>query len=68
MVDQTTADLAGVPQPISPSAAVAFLLEAASYFRNRPTGGEDMAFWSNVTNAENCERIAFLIEQECNRG
>lgn len=44
-------------------ADVAFLREAARYFRNRPTGGEDMAFWSNVYNAENCERIAKRLEE-----
>ena len=35
-----------------------FLLEAARYFRNRPTNGEDRAHWSNVYNAENCEKSA----------
>ena len=37
---------------------VAFLREAARYFANRPTDGEDRAHWSNVANSESCERIA----------
>jgi hypothetical protein len=41
--------------------AVAFMNEAARYFGNRDTGGEDSAFWSNVTNQKNCEGIAALI-------
>lgn len=41
----------------------AFLREAASYFRNRPTGGEDKAHWANVFNAENCEKAADEIER-----
>jgi hypothetical protein len=54
--------------PPSSSAATAqphisFLREAANYFRNRPTNGEDSAFWSNVTNADNCEKAANLIER-----
>lgn len=44
--------------------AVAFLREAARYFGNRPTGGEDMAFWSNVTNADNCLKIAKMLESQ----
>lgn len=38
-----------------------FLAEAATYFRNRPTDGEDRAYWANVYNAENCERIATTL-------
>lgn len=41
---------------------VKFLNEAASYFEKRPTGGEDMAFWANVNNAENCRKIATALE------
>jgi hypothetical protein len=41
--------------------AVAFMTEAARYFGNRDTGGEDSAFWSNVANQKNCEDIAALI-------
>ena len=37
---------------------VAFLREAARYFANRPTDGEDRAHWSNIANSESCERIA----------
>lgn len=35
-----------------------WLDEAARYFEKRPTGGEDMAFWANVSNAERCRSIA----------
>jgi hypothetical protein len=41
--------------------AVAFMNEAARYFGNRDTRGEDSSFWSNVTNQKNCEGIAALI-------
>jgi hypothetical protein len=47
---------------ISAQAAVGFLLEAARYFERRPTGGEDAAHWSNITNAMTCRRIAALLE------
>jgi hypothetical protein len=40
----------------------AFLIEAARYFEERPTGGEDRAHWSNVYNAENCRRIAKRLD------
>ena len=43
--------------------AIEFLNEAARFFRKRDTGGEDSAFWANVYNAENCERIVALIER-----
>lgn len=43
--------------------AQSFLREAAKYFRARPTNGEDRAYWSNVYNADNCEKIADLIER-----
>lgn len=33
-----------------------FLEEAALYFENRPTGGEDSAHWANTYNAENCRK------------
>jgi hypothetical protein len=42
-------------------AAISFLEEAASYFESRSTGGEDMAHWSNVANAENCRKIVRLL-------
>lgn len=48
---------------ISRSAAVTFLREAAGYFERRDTKGEDAAHWSNVTNAENCRKIANAIER-----
>lgn len=38
--------------------ATAFLEEAARYFENRPTNGEDRAHWANVQNAENCRKVA----------
>lgn len=47
---------------ISPRAAIAYLKDAASYFSNRDTKGEDSAFWANIQNAENCRRIARLID------
>ena len=47
---------------ISPAAAITYLKDAAAYFVNRDTKGEDSAFWANVQNAENCRRIARLIE------
>jgi hypothetical protein len=43
--------------------AIAFLQEAARYFEKRDTGGEDKAHWSNVYNADNCRKIAQLIEE-----
>ena len=49
---------------IKPEDAVSFLCEAARYFLQRPTGGEDAAFWANVGNAEKCIRIAELIESQ----
>lgn len=44
--------------------AVAWLTEAARYFGERPTCGEDAAFWANVANAENCRRIASLLARQ----
>lgn len=41
--------------------AIEFLEEAARYFENRPTGGEDRAYWSNVYNSENCRKIAAML-------
>jgi hypothetical protein len=38
-----------------------WLEEAARYFEKRPTGGEDMAFWANVANAERCRSIAAAL-------
>ncbi len=37
---------------------IAWLREAARYFSNRPTGGEDAAHWANVYNAENANKLA----------
>ncbi len=41
---------------------VIFLNDAATYFEKRPTGGEDMAHWANVYNAENCRKAANEIK------
>lgn len=41
--------------------ATGFLREAAAYFRKRDTKGEDRAYWANVYNAENCEKIIDLL-------
>jgi hypothetical protein len=48
---------------LNPEDAIKFLEEAAHYFENRPTGGEDKAYWSNVYNAENCRKIAEMIKK-----
>lgn len=53
--------ISGKPRGMTVAAASAFLMEAARYFRGRETGGEDRAFWSNVYNAENCEKIAAML-------
>lgn len=37
---------------------IAWLEEAARYFEGRPAGGEDLAHWANVANAEMARRIA----------
>ena len=44
------------------STSVLFLLNAAEYFKGRPTGGEDKAYWANAYNADSCKRAAALIE------
>src|ERR1700692_4300941 len=41
---------------------VTWLEECAVYFERRDTGGEDMAFWSNVYNAENARKIARYLD------
>lgn len=48
-------------RPISQTAAIAFLEDAAKFFERRPTDGEDMTHWANRYNAENCRRIALAI-------
>lgn len=45
---------------------VKFLEEASRYFKNRPTGGEDKAYWSNVINADRCNEIAEFLKKEYN--
>ena len=42
----------------------AFLREAAHYFETRDTLGEDMAFWANHQNAENCRKTADALESQ----
>lgn len=42
--------------------AILFLTEAARYFENRDTGGEDRAYWANMYNAENCRNVIKLLE------
>lgn len=37
---------------------IAWCNEAARYFENRPTNGEDAAHWANVSNAENARKVA----------
>lgn len=53
-------DIAKLSLPIPE--AKAFLREAARYFGKRETNGEDMAFWANAYNAENCLKIIGLID------
>ena len=47
---------------MTPEKAIEFLNEAAIYFKNRDTGGEDKAYWANIINAECCLAIASLID------
>jgi hypothetical protein len=49
------------PPIVGVRALVAFLNEAAGYFERRDTQGEDMAFWANVSNAENCRKAAVAL-------
>jgi hypothetical protein len=44
--------------------AIFFLDECAKYFENRPTGGEDRAYWANVYNAENCRKVIKLLDEQ----
>ena len=44
--------------PQSFAREIVWLREAASYFANRPTGGEDAAHWANVYNAESANKLA----------
>lgn len=46
---------------IDVDSAIIFLGKAAKYFENRPTGGEDRAYWANVYNAENCRKVQALV-------
>lgn len=40
---------------------IKFLEDAAKYFENKTTDGEDKAHWANVFNAENCRKAAQAI-------
>lgn len=40
----------------------AWTREAGKYFEKRPTGGEDTAFWANVYNAENANKVGAFLE------
>ena len=44
---------------------IEWLREAARYFQKRDTKGEDAAFWSNLKNSENANRIADKLEALC---
>ena len=46
--------------------AIEFLQDAARYFENRDTQGEDRAHWANVYNAENCRKIVELLCTKAN--
>jgi hypothetical protein len=47
--------------------AIKWITEDGRYFAKRDTKGEDMAFWSNVYNSENCEKIANLLRSADSR-
>lgn len=49
---------------IEPTAAIAWLEEAARYFETRDAHGEDSAHWSNVYNAETARKIAGLVRRK----
>jgi len=51
-----------VSNPYKFAAEIAWLQEAARYFSNRPTGGEDAVHWANVYNAENANKIASRLD------
>lgn len=50
------------PKSTTPEKAIEFLQGAEKYFKKKPTNGEDRAYWSNVSNANNCKNIAELIK------
>lgn len=52
---------------MKPAEAQEWLIEASRYFAKRDTGGEDMAFWANKINSDNCRFIAQLIGAQENR-
>lgn len=58
--DEATIEQASIDRTCNGNLQVAtgFLEEAARYFENRPTNGEDRAHWANVQNAENCRKVA----------
>lgn len=59
---QEPANAEGVKVPeLSTQHAIAFLTVCAEYFERRPTGGEDAAHWSNVSNGAMCRKIATML-------
>jgi hypothetical protein len=51
------------PRSTEPGEAdVAFLLDAARFFDNADTGGEDRAHWANISNARRCREIADRLD------
>lgn len=50
------------PPIIKQNLNVQFLRDAARYFAQRPTNGEDKAHWANTFNAEGCHKAADYIE------
>lgn len=60
--ENTTSTTSDQRAPLPIPEAKAFLREAARYFGKRETNGEDMAFWANAYNADNCIKIIGLID------
>lgn len=54
----------GGSEKVTREDAINFLEEAARYFENRDTKGEDAAYWSNVYNATNCRKIVELLKND----
>ncbi len=42
--------------------AIIFLEKASEYFANRPTHGEDKAYWANVMNSDRCKEIIEMLK------
>jgi hypothetical protein len=52
------------PKLKTPDNMIKFLEKAEKYFLNRPTGGEDKAYWANEINASRCEEIIEYLKKE----